>query len=346
MHKILLFGLALLVLFPKMEGVEKVEKVVILGSGPAGLSAAIFAGAEHLSPLVIDKKEVGSLIFEKEYLIENYPGFDKGIDSQTLYHNMRRQAADFGARFMDGLATGVDLSKRPFHVFVDGDKYVLCETLIIATGRTSLKIPGQERLRGKWVTGFENVVKSDYTNKNTIILGGGDTALVMALKIAPEAKSVTIVNLDKKPTAAKYLLKRAEGYPHLRFISDTTIREFHLGADGKLSRVELFNPTTKKTSSLSAEEVIVAIGQAPNSELFKEKLKMDSQGYIQINPRTTMTTIKGVFAAGDVADTKFRKLITSAGTGAMAGMEAEAFLDEESAVLAAISAVRSPEEEP
>ncbi|MCC5832731.1 MAG: FAD-dependent oxidoreductase [Chlamydiales bacterium] len=326
MRTILLLGWALFAFHPKIEAVELTEKVVILGSGPAGLSAAIFAGREGLCPLVIDKYEVGSPIFKMTYLIENYPGFPKGIESTSLFGNMLNQAAKSGARFIYGLATSVDLSKRPFRIIVDHERQIFCETLIIATGEAPLKIEGQEKLQGKGVTGFEDVTPSDYTGKDVVILGAGDSALLTALIIAPEANQVAIVHLEEKPAAAESLLKKAERYPNICFIPNSTIREFHTGDDERLASIELFNPLTERKTTMPAQEVIVAIGEIANSKLFKGKLKMDSEGYILTDGHSTMTSTPGVFAAGDVSDKRYRKIITSAGSGAMAGIDAGRFL--------------------
>lgn len=342
MRFILILGWVLFAFLPKSYAAEQAEKVVILGSGPAGLSAAIFAGSEHLSPLVIDKYDVGSPVFKKDYLIENYPGFPQGIESTDLYDRMRSQAEEFGARFMYGLATSVDLSKRPFRIIVDQERLIFCETLIIATGQIPLKIEGQDEMLGKGVAGFEDVVVGDYANKNVIILGAGDTALSMALRIAPDAQNVTVIHLEKKPAAAQYLMKRAKRFPNIRFISDTTISAFHSGADGKLESVELLNPITERKTTMPAQEVIVAIGLTPNSKLFKGKLKMNSEDYILTNSHSTMTSVPGVFAAGDVSDSRYRKIITSVGTGAMAGMDVKSFLNSSGV----IATDRSPSEEP
>lgn len=306
------------------------EKVVIIGAGPAGLAAAIFAGREELSALVIDTTPADSQMLLTSYLIENYPGFPEGINSILLHNRMKDQALKFGARFVTGIVEKVDLSVRPFRLMLKNGKEVLCQTLIVATGANAKKLDLEYDIKkyDSHVRYYYNTEGISYRDKNVVILGGGDAAFSKAVEVAPEAQKITLIYLDEKPRAAKYLQSRVAGFENIELISNSTIQKVFGGDQSEVTGVQVYNEKTKSRSDLSTDSLIIAIGIEPDSSLFKKQLDLTKEGYIVTRCGSTMTSVDGVFAAGDVADPIYRKIVTAVGFGSMAGMDVKRYLEE------------------
>jgi len=299
------------------------RSVIILGSGPAGLTAAIYTTRAGLHPLVIAGAEAGGqLMLTTE--VENYPGFADPILGPDLMANMRAQAERVGAEFMSEDATAVDLS-GPFRVMVQsGDSYE-GHALIVATGAKAklLGLPGEQRLMGRGVSTCATCDGFFFRNRDVLVVGGGDTAMEEALYLAKLAKSVTVVHRRDQLRASRIMAERAMENEKIRFLWNTTVRDI-LG-DGKVSGVRVEDLTTGHVSQRPADGVFVAIGHKPNTELFVGQLAMDENGYIARTERSK-TSIAGVFAAGDVHDHTYRQAVTAAGYGCEAAIDAERWL--------------------
>ncbi len=303
---------------------EKHVKVLILGSGPAGLSAALYAARADLQPLLLTGMELGgqvSLTFD----VENYPGFPDGIGGQSLVELFQKQAERFGARIEFDIATSVDLSQRPFRIKTYNTTY-LADTLIITTGASSkhLNIPGERELTGRGVSYCATCDGWFFKDKEVIVVGGGDSALEEGLFLTRYANSVTIVHRRDELRAGAVLQKRANQNPKLHIIYDSILTEIQ--GDESVKKVLIKNVKTGELREHPIDGVFVFIGHTPNTQIFKDQLEMDSQGYIKID-EMYRTSVPGVFAAGEAADPYFRQVITSAGMGAAAGIQANHFLD-------------------
>lgn len=319
------FSKIIILLFVFFNGIlygQQVEQVVILGSGPAGLSAAIYASRAGLSTLVLEGEEPGGQI-GLSYMIENYPGFPKGINGFELGQNMREQAQRFGTRIQAGKIVKVDLKQEPFILQMDDESIILAQTLIIATGASAkwLGLESEKALVGKGVSSCAVCDGIAFKNKEVVVVGGGDTALEDALFVANFASKVTIVHRRDTLKASLYLQKKAFAHPKIHFIWNSTVEDIGDPQKGTVTGVYLKNILTNKTDFLSCQGVFIAIGHKPNTDLFKDSLNLNEEGYIITKPATSETTIPGVFAAGDVADPHYRQAITAAGTGCMAGID-------------------------
>jgi len=299
-------------------------KVLVLGSGPAGLSAALYAARAELEPVVLSGIQLGGQA-ALTYAVENYPGFPEGVGGAQLGELFQKQAQHFGAKVEFETANEVDLSQRPFKVMGDNAKY-LAETLIIATGASSnqLGIPGENELTGRGVSYCATCDGWFFKDKKVIIVGGGDSALEEGLFITRYASSVTIVHRREELRASPLLQKRAAEHPKVSFIWNTVLTEV-LGSD-KVEAVRLKDVKTGEERILETDGVFIFIGHTPNTSMFKDQLEMDKLGYLKVDDRM-QTSRAGVFAGGEVADPHFRQVITSAGMGAAAAIQATRFLE-------------------
>ena len=300
-------------------------KTLIIGSGPAGLAAALYAARAHLDPLVLSGMDLGGQV-SITHIVENYPGFPEGIGGPQLVENFQKQAERFGARLEFDTATEVDLSSRPFRVTTWNAEY-LAETLILATGATPrhLEIPGEEEFVGRGVSYCATCDGHFFQDRDVIVVGGGDSALEEGLFLTRYANSVTIIHRRDELRAGAFLRKRAFSHPKVEFIWDTVLTEIR--GEGVVESVGLRNVKTGAESDLKTDGVFIFIGHIPNTELFQDQLETDASGYVIVD-RYMQTSIPGVFAAGEVADSHFRQVITSAGMGAAAAMQAIHFLEE------------------
>lgn len=299
--------------------------VLVLGSGPAGLAAALYAARADLSPVLLTGMAFGGQV-SLTHVVENYPGFPEGVGGPELTELFQKQAERFGARVEMDTATAVDLSQRPFRVTTYNGTY-LAETLIIGTGATPrhLEIPGEERLTGKGVSYCATCDGWFFKDKDVIVVGGGDSALEEGLFLTRYAKSVTIVHRRDSLRAGAILERRARENPKVKFLWNTIVTEV-LG-DEKVQKVRLLNKQTGETYDHPTDGVFIFIGHTPNTELFQGQLDMDEGGYIRSDV-TMRTSVPGVFVGGEAADPHFRQVITSAGMGAAAAIQATRFLEE------------------
>lgn len=304
------------------------EKVVIIGGGAAGSSAAIFAGQAGLNPVVIASSDCNAqmaLIHD----IDNYPGIVDPIDGYDLLKNFRKQAEQFGAHFITETVSSVDVTNRPFSIEFISGKILYTETLIIASGSTKrwLHISGEQQLRGKGVVSATFCKDTDYTGKNVIVVGGGHAALQEALHISDVANNILIVNRGDKFNASKYHQNQAFDTKNIQVIYDTEVIDIHDVLADRVTGVVLHNSVTLEEQYVPADIVIVAIGSGPNSEIFKDQLELTSSGNIIVKGNSTLTSVPGVFAAGDVTNMSYGRVVISAGTGAMAALDAARYLD-------------------
>jgi len=310
---------------PSSGGAEIPVKVLILGSGPAGFSAALYAARADLNPVVLTGMELGGQV-SLTYIVENYPGFPEGIGGQQLVELFQKQAERFGARVEFDTATKVDLSQRPFRVTTYNATY-LADALIIATGATPrhLNVPGEKELTGRGVSYCATCDGWFFKDKDVIVVGGGDSALEEGIFLTRYARSVRIVHRRDELRAGPILQRRAMDNPKISFIWNTVVEE--IKGQEAVEAVRMKNLVTGEECVEPVDGVFIFIGHTPNTELFRGVLDMDEMGYIKTD-RYYRTNIPGVFAAGEAADPHFRQVITSAGMGAAAAMQAGHFLDE------------------
>jgi thioredoxin reductase (NADPH) len=306
---------------------DETYRLVILGSGPAGLTAALYAGRANLSPLLIEGAQPGGqLTITTE--VENYPGFPHGIQGPEMMDVFRLQAERFGTKFVFGEVTAVDLRKRPFELTA-GISTIGAEALIIATGASAklLGIESEKRLMGYGVSACATCDGAFFKNKEAMVVGGGDTAMEEATFLTRFCSKVTIVHRRSALRASKIMQDRAAANPKIAFIWDSAIEEIFGEHQTGVSGVRLKNLKTSATSDLPTDAVFVAIGHQPNTRLFEGQLEMDELGYLKVRSGSTYTNVDGVFAAGDVADKVYRQAVTAAGTGCMAAIDAERWLE-------------------
>ncbi len=306
---------------------KEIYKVVILGSGPAGLTAALYSARANLHPLVIEGMEPGGQLTTTTE-VENYPGFEKGVEGPEMMEVFRKQVERFGTRFLQGEVSEVRLGARPFELECEG-KTIRTESLIISTGATAkwLGIESEQRLKGYGVSACATCDGAFFKNKEIVVVGGGDTAIEEATFLTRFASKVSIVHRRGELRASKIMQDRAHKNPKIGFIWDSVIEEIHGEPKTGVSAVTLKNVKSNKTSKFKTDGVFMAIGHKPNTDIFKGQLEMDDLGYLKIKPGTTYTNIEGVFAAGDVADRVYRQAVTAAGTGCMAAIDAERWLE-------------------
>jgi thioredoxin reductase (NADPH) len=307
---------------------QQVQNVIILGSGPAGLTAAIYASRANLKPLLIDGVQPGGQLMITTD-VENYPGFPHSVMGPALMDSFRNQASKFGTEFIYGQATDVDFSNRPFRVKIDEKKELKAKTVIIATGAKAnlLGLESESKYMGFGVSACATCDGFFFQNKNVMVVGGGDSALEEAIFLTKFASSVTIIHRREEFRASKIIIDRAKANAKIDYILNSTIEEF-LGDGQKLTGVRLANKINGKVSEVLCEGVFIAIGHSPNTSVFKDQVNMDASGYILTENGTTQTSVPGVFACGDVQDSSYRQAVTAAGTGCMSAIDAERFLQE------------------
>jgi thioredoxin reductase (NADPH) len=302
------------------------HNVVIIGSGCAGLTAAIYAGRANLKPLVLDGHEPGGQLSLTTH-VENFPGFPDGILGPELIENMRKQAQKFGAEFKAGAVTEVDLHKRPFKITAGKHTYET-EALIVAAGASArlLGLKGERELIGHGVSTCATCDGYFFRGKPIAIVGGGDSAMEEANFLSRYASKVHLIHRRKEFRASKIMIDRVKKNEKVEFVAPFVVEEI-LAPKGLVEGVRLRNTESKETRELALDGVFVAIGHDPNTIVFKGKLDMDSNGYL-IAKHGSLTSIPGVFVAGDVQDHRYRQAVTAAGSGCMAAIDAEKFLEE------------------
>ena len=302
------------------------HNVIIIGSGPAGLTAAVYAARANLSPLLIEGWQSGGQLTTTTE-VENFPGFAKGIMGPDLMKEMRAQAERFGTAFLTGDVTAVEFRKRPFKLTVDQERTIEARTVIIATGASAIPIglKNEARLTGHGVSTCATCDGFFFRGKELVVVGGGDSAMEEANFLTKFATRVNVVHRRDKLRAAKIMQDRALKNERISFIWNSVVEDI-LGTD-VVTGVRLKNLVMGTTTTLPISGVFIAIGHRPNTALFAGQLDMDAKGYIVTKQGTTATSVPGVFAAGDVQDSTYRQAVTAAGTGCMAAIDAERYLE-------------------
>ena len=308
-----------------MSNPDLIYETIILGSGPAGLTAAIYAARSRCCPLMIHGLQPGGQLTTTT-AVDNFPGFPEGIDGPDLMEKMKLQAERFGTQFVEGDVTKVDLQERPFRIWVEGELY-RCLSLIITTGASPklLGLGNEESLYGKGVSVCATCDGFFYRDREVVVVGGGDTAMEEAVFLTRFAKKVTVVHRRDSLRATPVLADRALGNKAINFKWDSELTEILTDTSG-VTGARIKNLKTSKDTEMNCDGIFIAIGHRPNTSLFKGQLEMDNEGYL-LTKNGTETNISGVFAAGDVQDQQFRQAVTAAGTGCMAAIQAERFLD-------------------
>lgn len=303
------------------------EQVLIIGSGPAGLTAAIYAARAGLEPFMIEGMERGGQLMITTD-VENYPGFPDGIMGPDLMDQMRKQAERFGTRIVSSDVSEVDFSQRPFKVRVGADEYS-SDSVIISTGASArwIGVPGEERLRGYGVSACATCDGFFFRDKELIVVGGGDTAMEEALFLTKFASKLTVVHRRDEFRASSIMADRVKAHPKIEIAWNATVEEI-LGDDVVTGAV-LRDTVTDETRELSADGVFVAIGHDPNTKIFKGQLDLDDAGYIVVSPGSTLTSVEGVHAAGDVTDKVYRQAVTAAGLGCQAALDVQHWLEDQ-----------------
>jgi len=307
-----------------------VHNVIIIGSGCAGLTAAIYAARANLKPLVIDGYEPGGQL-TLTTMVENYPGFPDGILGPELIENMRKQGQRFGAEFKAGAVTDVDLARRPFKITAGKETYESW-SLIVAAGASArlLGLEAERKLMGRGVSTCATCDGYFFRGKEIAVVGGGDSAMEEAIFLTKFASRVNLVHRRSEFRASKIMLERARGNHKIQFVTPAAVEDVLDPGKGAVEAVKLRNLETQKFSTLPVEGLFIAIGHDPNTKVFRGKLEMDANGYLATR-NGSKTSIEGVFAAGDVQDHHYRQAVTAAGSGCMAAMDAEKFLEEHKA---------------
>jgi len=309
------------------------RNVVIIGSGPAGLTAAIYAARANLNPLVIEggapNLPGGQLMITSD--VENFPGFAHGIMGPELMDQMRQQAERVGAEFLTENVDSVDFSQRPFHIKTDDNKEFWAKTAIVTTGASAkwLGLPSETALYGKGVSACATCDGFFFKGREVVVIGGGDTALEEANYLSRMASKVTLIHRRDSFRASQIMQQRAFDNPKIEVVWDSVVKAIHDPEAGKVTGLTLHNLKTDAESFFPTDGVFIAIGHSPNTKIFEGHLDMDSSGYIVTHPGRPTTNVPGVFAAGDVQDTEYKQAITAAGTGCQAAMDAERYLEEQ-----------------
>jgi len=306
-----------------------VRDVIIIGGGPAGFTAALYTARANLSPLVIEGFNWGGQLMITSD-VENYPGYADGVLGPAMMADFRRQAERFGAEFVTDDVTRVDFSERPFRVYVGDDEY-RAEAVIVATGASARQIglPSEQTLQGRGVSYCATCDGAFFRDKVVVVVGGGDSAMEEAIFLTRFASKVIIVHRREEFRASPIMVDRARANEKIEFALNAVVEEVLGEGDGHVTGVRLRDTVTGETSELPADGLFVAIGHDPNTALFLDWLDHDEQGYLVPEPGSTRTNIPGVFAAGDVQDHVYRQAVTAAGSGTMAALDAQRFLEEQ-----------------
>jgi thioredoxin reductase (NADPH) len=320
---------------------SEIRDVIVIGGGPAGYTAALYAARANLHPLVIEGFQWGGQLMITSD-VENYPGYEDGVLGPQMMAEFRRQSERFGTEFVTDDVTKVDFSERPFRVWV-GDTEYRARSVIIATGASArqLGLSSEQALHGRGVTYCATCDGAFYREREVVVVGGGDSAMEEALFLTKFASKVTIVHRRHEFRASQIMEDRARAHEKIEFLTPHVVEEV-LGVDGgKLTGVRLRNVETDEVVDFAADGLFVAIGHDPTTKLFLDQLDHDAAGYLVTKPRTTETNVPGVFAAGDVQDHTYRQAVTAAGSGCMAALDAERFLaSEEGNLFDALTAPR------
>lgn len=303
----------------------KLENVIIIGSGPAGLTAAIYASRANLNPLMIEGEEAGGQLMTTTD-VENYPGFPKGVTGPELMQVTREQAERFGTRFITRNVTKVDFSKRPFKVWIGNDLHE-ARAVIISTGASAkyLGLESEKRLLGRGVSACATCDGAFFKNQPVAIVGGGDTAMEEANFLTRFASKVYLIHRRDTFRASKIMADRAMKNPKIEVLWNTVVNE--IVGETSVTAVKLENVKSGEKSELKVDGYFAAIGHQPNTKIFEGQLKMDNVGYLITKEKSTWTSVEGVFASGDVQDPTYRQAVTAAGTGCMAAIDAERWLE-------------------
>ena len=306
---------------------DAVENVVILGSGPAGLTAAVYTARANLRPIVIEGAVMGGQLMTTTD-VENYPGFPKGILGPELMELMHQQAERFETRFIRGDVTAVNVRERPFTVTTDDGQTLKTKTLVVATGASAMYmgLPSEKALLGHGVSACATCDGFFFKGKEVVVVGGGDTAMEEATFLTKFASKVTIVHRRDAFRASKIMQERALNNPKIAVVWDSVLEEVHDPAAKKVTGVRLKHLKTHQTTDLRCDGVFLAIGHTPNTEFLKGQVELDVKGYIVVRNQTR-TSVEGVFSAGDVHDIRYRQAVTAAGSGCMAALDVEKYLE-------------------
>ena len=305
------------------------HRLIILGSGPAGLTAAIYAARAILNPVVISGREAGGQLMITTD-VENYPGFPEGIKGPKMMELLKAQALRFGTKFISGDVIEVDFRKRPFKLNLENKETLMCDSLIVSSGASArwLGLESEKEYSGKGVSACATCDGFFFRDQDVGVVGGGDTALEEALYLANMCNSVTLIHRRDELRGSKIMQKRAVDHEKISFFWDTVVEEVLGNPEGGMTSIKVRNVKTDQVSEHPFTGLFIAIGHTPNTSLFKDKLELDENGYIKVTPGTTYTSVEGVFASGDVQDHVYRQAVTAAGTGCMAAIDAERWIAE------------------
>jgi thioredoxin reductase (NADPH) len=305
-----------------------VRNTVIIGSGCAGLTAAIYAARANLKPLVLQGHEPGGQL-SLTTLVENFPGFPEGVQGPELIDNMRKQAERFGAEVLTGYVKAVNLGEHPYSLEVDGQR-LHTRTLIVASGASArwLGLPNEQALIGHGVSSCATCDGFFFSGKEIAVIGGGDSAMEEALFLTRFATKVTIIHRREQFRASKIMLDRARNHPRIQFITNTVVDDVYDAEKKEVTGLQLRNVKSGENYRFATSAMFLGIGHIPNTQMLRGQLDMDEEGYLKTRDYV-FTGVPGVFACGDVQDRRYRQAITAAGTGCMAAMEAEKFLEEQ-----------------
>ncbi|RZO42647.1 MAG: thioredoxin-disulfide reductase [Proteobacteria bacterium] len=309
---------------------EQHHKLIILGSGPAGLTAAIYAARAILEPVVVSGREAGGQLMITSD-VENYPGFPEGIMGPEMMDLLRAQATRFGTEFFSGDVVDVDLSERPFKLTLENKDTLSCDSLIISTGASArwLGMDSEKEFSGKGVSACATCDGFFFRDQDVAVVGGGDTALEEALYLANICKSVTLIHRRDEFRGSKIMQKRAINHEKISIFWNTVVEEVLGDPKAGMTSLKVKNVKNQEVTEHPITGLFVAIGHTPNTKLFKGKLNLNENGYVKVTPGTTYTSVEGVFASGDVQDHVYRQAVTAAGTGCMAAIDAERWLAEQ-----------------